>query len=627
MVVGEGVSSMLPSEQMYSAFEQPSTCSVMPNGPGCNERVKKSVQNGLQRKVISDHESLAKKIVKNHHYACSETGKRTDKAAYYDLCHFLYFWIGGSIKDILNEWNDLTGAMRTIYGNLAGDRCNNGCSVIYTDMSKSNFDWRKIIFDYSYNVSILQSKSTEEKQFICSSDCEQYLQKVKDAYSKVKDSCNGYNLSNDKWCKEFTEEYRTYFDADQPKLTCKAECEPEPPTREQLLSNLPSNLAYDNFNNNWRIYSADQYVGSIKKTLRTTLQRYPDTSKCLDEIVGAWHYATNIMPPRGNPSYAERCDYFYYWLGSKVSDRLKGSSEFAEVMNEIYGKLREIPGTNECGTVTTAVDAVSLIQRKRMFDYYHDYSSLRNMLPNSEPQCNDTFGSYLQGISDAYTAVEGDSRRSPDAYWDKFWGQHKGVISAEIRNLTCTVSPKKPSAGDDFDLGDAVVDGGNEGPDAELKGPKVKGDVDVSLPKVEGGDGNGDGSGGVGGMVGGTLATVGLPAIGFYLYKYTDVFDGIKKSLFGGSNNTVGRNRNRGRRSTIRHQHFDDTFTENGSSTLGDDGSTTLGGGGGGGSSTLGGSSTDISTIYNEPTRRPTGRRERAGTNNRRQGNIRYYAT
>ncbi|CAA9986903.1 KIR protein [Plasmodium knowlesi strain H] len=576
--MGKGDSLPLPSELVYTVFDADGDCPLKASNPRCDAALIGNIGRKLGTLGIEPKGNLATVIVRNHYHACTQA--KTVTADYYNYCHFLYYWLGDKIKNNFNG-RGLHEAMQTVYGNLASaGKCNNNCTNLYPDMSKSNFDERKTIFDYAYNYTTSR-KDGEGKKYTCSLDCDQYLQEVKEAYLKVKDSCNGHNTSNGRWCKEFTQEYRNYFDGDQPILTCKTECEPEPPTMKDL-GILLSGGAYDEFNDNWRTYNGVGSTAALKSSLRNLLGRYLETSDCTDKVASAWYYMTDVMDKTHNRYYKDRCEYFYYWLGDLVSSKLKingGTTSFSKAMNELYAALQKLPGSKgACPAINTSdnVDSALFNSRKKIFDFHRHYENIKEMLGRSGNQCNNTFGTYVDHTKSAYTAVEGDSGGSSNEYWNEFWKRHKGDIIGEITNLTCQpASPKKPSAGDDFDLGDAVVDGGNvelpkadidvsgpkvdidvpdvniEGPEGKLKGPKVKGDVDVSLPKVEeAADGN---SGSIVGSVSGGLATVGLPAVGFFLYKYTDVFDGIKKFLFGGlSNNTGGRNRGRGRRSTLR---------------------------------------------------------------------------
>ncbi|CAA9988630.1 KIR protein [Plasmodium knowlesi strain H] len=397
---------------------------------------------------------------------------------------------------------------------------------------------------------------------------------------------------------------------------------------------LPSEIIYSKFVEGTGCpveYGGRKYKEEWERVLRGVLQKKGiDGSNLAVEIARTWCNVYIMRLPEEVPGYGP-WDVFYFWLGDQIRGKLNGNN-FSNVMGAMYKVLTKDECRSKCKNIYPGIREELFQEAKKLFEYYFDYNYLNTQKGSNKKSICGRMMAKLEEAKSAFRDISSlCNNAASDRYCRIFWGESVGKEPyKEPEPLTCpegeaeSLGPESRPGPDgrlnsDIDISGPKVDidvpdVNIEGPDAKLKGSGAE----VLWPDVkEAADGK---SGSIVGSVSGGLVSVALPAIGFYLYKYTDVFDGIKKSLFGGLNN-----RNRGRRSTIRHQHFDDTFTGNDSSTLGGDGSTTLGGGGGE-SSTLGGSSTDISTIYDDGRRQPTGR-TRTGTNNRRPGNIRYYAT
>ncbi|CAA9987822.1 KIR protein [Plasmodium knowlesi strain H] len=360
----------------------------------------------------------------------------------------------------------------------------------------------------------------------------------------------------------------------------------------QGKSSLPSAQIYEELNKAKDTHSDV----AIRDAERSSLSSPLGGEDKVLSVLAAWKYVAQKKKGEGNnQEFGKYCNFFYYWLGDKIPSSVDAIFTFANTMGTVYGVLMKSGIENGCPIINTSYNITREIftKRKKVFDYYEDYQTIFDQLPGGQNWCGTDYKEYMETLSEVYQdAIANCGNDSSDPCCAKYNSENIGSNKyKELLGKDCTA---------------AASVAGRELSGLQGTSTIVSTDSTTSIP----------------GAVGGGLVSVALPTIGFFLYKYTNIFDGIKKSLFGGSN------RNRGRRSTGRHQHFDglDSSTMgDDSSTLGDDGSTTLGGGGGE-SSTLGGSSTDISTIYNEPPRRPTGR-TRTGTNNRRPGNIRYYAT
>ncbi|CAA9988955.1 KIR protein [Plasmodium knowlesi strain H] len=360
---------------------------------------------------------------------------------------------------------------------------------------------------------------------------------------------------------------------------------------DPILGSLPSTIAYNKLNNTQNLCNGDS---SFTSEVEAALRVHDKDDDYISTLKEKWCYASKDN--EGTLSKEHRCGFLYYWFGDSIYSSTSNEGEFWNLMEAVRDELNKLPGiSSNCDVVLSRIDRNNFMWEKKVYEFYRDYQTIETNQGGTDLCSTTKLDEYLKAAQTAYNTVSGQCKgEKPPAETDKCngfmekYGQNK---PQELLDKKCQGSANQR------DLGRTVTH------TRELK-------VVNAVPQNEGGPT-------VAGPIFGTLFTLALPTIGFFLYKYTDLFDGIKNSLFGGSN----RNRRRGR-STIRHQHFDDTLTGNDYSTLGDDGSTTLGGGGG--------SSTDISTIYNDDDggrRRPSPPRRTRATNNRRSGNIRYYAT
>ncbi|CAA9989471.1 KIR protein [Plasmodium knowlesi strain H] len=403
---------------------------------------------------------------------------------------------------------------------------------------------------------------------------------------------------------------------------------PSGPTKQQCLARLPSEQVYNRLsgklNCTVRISGKGNYTNILEGGLQEALREREKNVDTSSKILGAWCFVHKGLT-KNVPSHEDRCGFFYYWLGDQLKTESDKDGQFESLMQSVYNTFGKFRFNDQCTNPYPKTNVDIFTKGKELFDYYYNYTSLQKRGPNNRKcPCKGEYDKHQKAVLETYRGV---STNCPGgwittSYCTEFMAGKTSQWNPRplLDQSKCTAEGSAESLGPESRPGP-------DGPKVDIEGPDVDGEVPEMSINLEG-DQNDGSSPSSTVVIPSALAAVGLPTLAFFLYKYTDVFDGIKKSLFGGLNNTGRRNRRRGR-STVGRQHFDDTFTQNDSSTLGDDGSTTLGGRGGG-SSTLGGSSTNVSTIYDdEPPRRSIGRggRERAGTNNRRPGNIRYYAT
>ncbi|ANQ11068.1 KIR protein, partial [Plasmodium coatneyi] len=352
---------------------------------------------------------------------------------------------------------------------------------------------------------------------------------------------------------------------------------------DEFLDNLPSRVIYREFD-----AGTSSTCGSIGE-VRNALRSLPDIGgEHKNKIYRACCYAPEMQ--EGDSPYSRRYNFLYYYMGDILWKYVTDDTLFLGIMSLICDKIKEMCNKQGCMLTCGTVNKDLFSSRKTVFDYYHDYGTLKNLLPSIEPTCVPECGEHIQKITEACSAMKEKcpyTSNSGDSYCNWFRTNGEQYCDADkLSNLKCT---KKPSAGDDFDLGDAVVDGGNDDPPPPPKpkpnpNPNQAGssgsfsDADLA-DGVSGGEGKGGSDGGgshrkengeesgassvVPGAVSGALAAVGLPALAYFFYKYKSHLFFFKKHNHSGN----GRRKRSLRRELNRFSNDDDESTEYDSTT------------------------------------------------------------
>ncbi|ANQ09262.1 Uncharacterized protein PCOAH_00035620, partial [Plasmodium coatneyi] len=293
----------------------------------------------------------------------------------------------------------------------------------------------------------------------------------------------------------------------------------------------------------------------------------------------------------GSTTKSERYNFLYYWLGDKIWDKLQEGSnretDFTGIMFSICEDIKSTCGNPGYQILCGSVNRNIFNEGKIIYDYVKDYTALQGYVSTGANSCGTPYEQNIVKIKAACATVNGRCPRMPtnrDPYCAWFRENEDKCSDEELGKLPCS-TPKKPSAGDDFDLGDAVVDGGSDcspSPESCVSKPKPNpnpnqagssgsfSDADLA-DGVSGGEGKGGSDGGGSHRKEGeegpassnvtsiaipsALTAVGLPALAYIFYKY--------KPFFLRKHNHSGRNRR-----SIRKEfnEFDDD-DDDGSST------------------------------------------------------------
>ncbi|ANQ07427.1 KIR protein [Plasmodium coatneyi] len=179
---------------------------------------------------------------------------------------------------------------------------------------------------------------------------------------------------------------------------------------EQCLDALPSNQAYENFKLNGKSHSNNGSVSGIKSDLESALQDKLTTTDCVGEIAGTWFYITQMMR-NSDPSYTDRCNFFYNWLGEIVYEKLKETGQFQKTMSDIYTTLDSKFPNDKCKIVDHNLPGISFNHRKTVFDYSYNHGTMENEFLASKAGCAEEYSRYLEKINADYESIKSSCSR------------------------------------------------------------------------------------------------------------------------------------------------------------------------------------------------------------------------
>ncbi|ANQ05719.1 CYIR protein [Plasmodium coatneyi] len=348
---------------------------------------------------------------------------------------------------------------------------------------------------------------------------------------------------------------------------------------DEELSKLPSNSSY--YNEFREVFDTCGY--SATEAVKTALHGHTELGGHMQEIAHAqcFAHAWQGTGDRGD----KPCTFFYYWLGDILWKNIDSSTVLA-LMRKIYEEYRKKANEERCKIIYDNISEGEFKQRKLAYEYYNNYGAIKEQREQRGTKCNAAYHTYLKERADAYNAIRTDCEgKDTEPYCSDFntkWKKYKepkprgqgGYEEKDLEILECTPPPKpKPNPNPN--------QAGSSGSFSDYDYGSASSTVAPAAVSAAGG-----------------IAAIGLPAVMFLLYKYTNLFSGLRNS-FGGSNS-----RSRKKRSIIRNEL--NTLSEDSATEYGTDYSTIA-------SSVA--STEDNSTIYDGPT-------SRGRTNNgRRPGN------
>ncbi|ANQ08280.1 Uncharacterized protein PCOAH_00023470 [Plasmodium coatneyi] len=336
---------------------------------------------------------------------------------------------------------------------------------------------------------------------------------------------------------------------------------------EDCLKGLPSRDMYNKLKSEKCDNSDITIFFSRKKPKLESYFSLMTIEDYLDLIVNAYCYST--IGSSEKTVDAQRCTALYHFIGSLLPNH-SNTNGFSQQMNKIYSELNMNYSPKNCSLDDGGCFNDSKIpfpERKTIFDYWQDYSQLQSLIKDSEQSsCGQKYREYLDAADSAYQSINGTctstNTGTPPTPNDIFCTEFNSKFNTTARSDSGSGSIKKPSE---------LISELEPKLQLQQQQQQQQQPQPPQLPFPAGGPParrGGDASSVVPGAVSGGLAAIGLPAVLFFLYKYTNLFSGIGGTLFSGKS----RRGKRSVRQNLSTSFSDDSRTEYSTeaSTIGD---------------------------------------------------------
>ncbi|ANQ10417.1 KIR protein [Plasmodium coatneyi] len=428
------------------------------------------------------------------------------------------------------------------------------CKLMCTNNGKIPFGKGKIVYEYFGDYPTLQSQLGNGEAKTCDTTYHQHIQKIEEACARVIRDCR--DNDDDPFCMWFNEENK------KDKEYCG----------QQKLNELKCNKVEDELGESGILGS--NHLNQVKSTLpyykeldggskgcdkdsnivqnvKDVLRRNIAVDNNAERIVDAWCYTYGIM--NGNSSNNEYCDALYYWIGHTVSNGSWDVRDLRELIKDLYQEFKGWKPIAGCNSWDTNISDDLFNERKQVFDYLQQCNIIKAQLQQSKEalssnkaKCEQSYYNHLEEVIKKLTAEETKCKQEQggsvtDPYCKSFLAMCQQCAPQELSKLKCEV-PKTEET-------EHQTQTQPQTEDITALAGSTSSTADPTIPAA----------------VSGGLATIGIPAIAFFLYKYTSVFDSVRDLFIGGSS---GSSRSSGNRTKRSIEHHFDTLTEDSSTTL-----------------------------------------------------------
>ncbi|ANQ08317.1 KIR protein [Plasmodium coatneyi] len=495
--------------------------------------------------------------------ACSFVSEvRKKEQADSGICTWFYYWLGNMLFNE-GKLSSISDVMDIIYTAWGKSDLGNSCTKDNTHNDGVDFYSKKSEFDFKKDYE------PQEEQEQCKSDS--------------RDGSSG------PYCTKFIGKYGNSCTRNSSQLTCTWKNLKKPSAgddfdldigkmdldnkdQDPILSNLPSTKAYKKFNEANGTCEEDGDVslpleieGAFPGSLKTGNQRY------LNRLKDVWCYASK--GGEGNLTDVERCSFLYYYIGYTFSEYFTHDSSFQTFMDTVRKELEQLSDVDgeKCDIVPSCSGRTHFTWEKEVYDFIQDHGTIRTTLEGSEITCTKEFLQHLEDVAGAFGTMGWHCTKNATKdgkYCQKLNSAHKPNKLVELLKTKCTLPETQKYIIQRIETLGILPSTGT--------------------------------SSGTGTIVCSTLSVLGLPMLGYFLYKY-NLLPSWFGNHFGGGSSKIRKRKKRSTRSNF--DALTEYTTEDGTSTIAP---STIG------DSTIGSTVEDNSTIYNDE-RRPPPRRSSSG--------------
>ncbi|CAA9988123.1 KIR protein [Plasmodium knowlesi strain H] len=332
---------------------------------------------------------------------------------------------------------------------------------------------------------------------------------------------------------------------------------------EKCLNKLPSRKMYEKFKSRDYHGICAGWDKTEKVKILLQLDKKPNDTTLKDKIMSALCYIMKNKDRGTDIKELDKCKFLYYYVGNalyatyKDKDKTDADDNFYDVMENVDKAIQaNAPQLKDCFLPPDSSIDKEFPIWKALFDYYHDKDTILGHMKDGNKKCSRKYQEHLQAIKGAYTTMRGQcivGDKGTSTWCDEFkklFPEHKANSSLDLK---CQ----------EVEGTDASLQDGNGCPNQAGQTDRAHGTGGSTSSAHEGSSTDAASLESKIVYTSSALASVGLPAIAFLLYKYSSLPSWIGNTFFGGGRNNITSNR---KKRTFRSDF--DTFTENDSTDL-----------------------------------------------------------
>ncbi|SBT83877.1 PIR protein, partial [Plasmodium ovale] len=147
---------------------------------------------------------------------CYVTKLKDGDTYYSESCYYLYYWLGNILFQKLHDQTLFSDVIGIIYSRLPSSNLNNKCNFNYSNITRNDFNKRKMVYDYSQNFPTIKSALSDYNQS-CYKEYHNYINDTVAMYNELNKHCNG---KDEDYCNEFKKIFLDYSNSELASLKC-----------------------------------------------------------------------------------------------------------------------------------------------------------------------------------------------------------------------------------------------------------------------------------------------------------------------------------------------------------------------------------------------------------------------
>lgn len=132
--------------------------------------------------------------------------------------------------------------------------------------------------------------------------------------------------------------------------------------------------------------------------------RISDISSISNTLLKAFYHVSNMR--RGTYFYEERWNYLYFWMGTKILEVLKETSEFSTIMHVAKIIRNHFDSANNINDHIYEIAANNFSDLKITYDYIQNYDTIENKFLDIHFKCTEKFDEYIKNSQSSYEKLK-----------------------------------------------------------------------------------------------------------------------------------------------------------------------------------------------------------------------------